>query len=106
MSEELKALHARRLWLDATSILGLISAVIVMTWMVSNERSEIKSKLEVLAEAIKAVSAKQELYTKLLDEQWTRNDMENYSRMWCKAAELSNKGWTCPDLSVPVIRQR
>ena len=106
MGEELKSIHARRLWLDATSIIGLISAVIVMTWMVSNERNDIKAKLEDLTASMQEIAARQAAYNKLLEDQWTRGDMENFSRLWCKSAELSNKGWVCPELSLPSPRPR
>jgi hypothetical protein len=104
VADELRAIHAKRLWLDATSIVGLVMAVVTMTWLVSAERNEINASLAELRLEILAVVAKQTELAERVNDRWTPRDMDTFKDVWCSKAEQLNKGWACPEIEIKGIK--
>jgi hypothetical protein len=100
--DDLKALHAKRIWLDATSIVGLVLAVVMTTWTVSNERNQINTRLDKLTVDISELSAKQTISLSSIKDSWSRSDMAQLLSDWCWRAEKENTttNWKCPQLTL------
>jgi outer membrane murein-binding lipoprotein Lpp len=100
MGEELKAIHARRIWLDATSIVGLVLAVVMTTWTVSGERNQINARLDKLTADITELTVKQSAVLLQNKDRWSRSDQAQLLVDWCYRAEKENLNWKCPQFRI------
>lgn len=100
VEEELKSVNAKRLWLDTTSILGLVLGVVMTTWTVSSERNDINARLDRLAAQITDLSDRQTQLIPRVRDRWTKTNMAELMEQWCYKAEQANTSWKCPDFDL------